>query len=290
MVLRIVTDSTADLPAEVVQEYGITVVPLSVLFGDEELLEGVDITSDEFFVRLVRESAVPTTSQPPPQRFRDAYESLVSEGADEILSIHVSGSLSGTLEAARRGAAGLDRVRIRHVDSRFTSLGLGLGVITAARAAQEGRPLDEVVELVEDQFQRTSLYFVVDTMEYLRRGGRMGRAAETFGSLLRIKPLLAIQGGELVAVARVRTKSRAIEEMLRRVAELRPILYAGAAHAATPQDLEYVTDRLHGLAPDAPILTTSIGPTVGTHGGPGLIGVGAVRAPSESDSPAPPQR
>ena len=145
MVLRIVTDSTCDLPADVVQEYGIAVVPLSVLFGDEELLDGVDITSDEFFARLVRESAVPTTSQPPPQRFRDVYESLASEGAGEILSIHVSGSLSGTLEAARQGAAGLDKVRIRHVDSRFTSLALGLGVITAARAAQDGRPLDELI-------------------------------------------------------------------------------------------------------------------------------------------------
>lgn len=290
MVLRIVTDSTADLPAEIVREYGISVVPLSVLFGDEELLDGVDITSDQFFARLVRESAVPTTSQPPPQRFRDAYESLAAEGADEILSIHVGGSFSGTLEAARRGAAGLDKVRVRHVDSRFTSLALGLGVITAARAAQDGRPLDEVLELVEDQFRRTSLYFVVDTMEYLRRGGRIGRAAEMVGSLLHIKPLLAIQDGELVAVARVRTKSRAIEEMLKRVAELRPIIYAGAVHAAAPRDLEYVTNRLHGLAPDAPILTASLGPTVGTHGGPGLIGIGAVRAPSESDSPARPQR
>ena len=290
MVLRIVTDSTSDLPANIVQEYGITVVPLSVLFGDEELLDGVDITSEEFFARLVRESDIPTTSQPPPQRFRDAYESLASEGADEILSIHVSGSLSGTLEAARQGAAGLDRVRIRHVDSRFTSLALGLGVITAARAAQDGRPLDEVLELVEDQFRRTSLLFVVDTMEYLRRGGRIGRAAEAVGSLLRIKPLLAIEDGELVAVARVRTKSRAIEEMLRRIGELRPILYAAIAHAAAPRDLEYVTDRLHGLAPDAPIITASLGPSVGVHGGPGLIGIGAVRAPSESDSPAPPPR
>jgi DegV family protein with EDD domain len=271
----------------VVDEYDITVVPLSVLFGDDEYLDGVTITAEQFFTRLDREPTVPTTSQPPPQRVREAYEALAAAGADEILSIHVSGALSGTLDAARQGAAGLDGVRVRHVDSQFASLALGMGVVSAARAAKDGGGLDEVRELVEDQFRRTELYFVVDTLEYLRRGGRIGRGAEMFGSLLKIKPLLAMRQGELVPVARVRTKGRAIEELLRRLSDMRPIQYAGVVHSVSPRELDYVADRLHGLAPDVPILAGSLGPVLGVHGGPGLIGACAVRAPSESDSPAP---
>jgi DegV family protein with EDD domain len=276
--LRIVTDSTADLPQEFVDRLQITVVPLIVLFGDEELRDGVDITSERFFKRLVRETKLPTTSQPSVGDFRAVYEALRDAGATEILSIHLSAKLSRTIESARQAAEGIEGVRIAHVDSGLASLALGLGVITAAEAAAEGQSLDDVRALAESQFARTTIFFMVDTLEYLRRGGRIGRAQELIGSLLQFKPLLTIRNGEVVPIGRARTKQRALEELIRRAGELRPIEEAMAVHATTPEDLDYVVARLHGMAPDAPITVGRITPVVGVHGGPGLVGFAVVSA------------
>ena len=281
MSIRIVTDSTADLPPEVASKHQIAVVPLTVLFGDEELRDGVDITAERFFRRMQREAELPTTSQPSPGAFREVYERLAAEGATEIISIHVSSKLSGTLEASYQGAAGLD-VRIVHVDSQLTSLALGLGVIAAAEAVRDGATVEEARALVDDQFRRTHTFFVLESIENLRRGGRIGRAQGFVGSLLKVKPVLTFEGGEVVPVARARTRPRAIEEALRRAAAYRPIVQAMAVHATTPDDLEYVASRLRGLAPDAPILTGMLGPTVGVHGGPGLLSLAVVSSPTSS--------
>ena len=281
MSIRIVTDSTADLPPEVASKHQIAVVPLTVLFGDEELRDGVDITAERFFRRMQREAELPTTSQPSPGAFREVYERLAAEGATEIISIHVSSKLSGTLEASYQGAVGLD-VRIVHVDSQLTSLALGLGVIAAAEAVRDGATVEEARALVDDQFRRTHTFFVLESIENLRRGGRIGRAQGFVGSLLKVKPVLTFEGGEVVPVARARTRPRAIEEALRRAAAYRPIVQAMAVHATTPDDLEYVASRLRGLAPDAPILTGMLGPTVGVHGGPGLLGLAVVSSPTSS--------
>lgn len=278
MVLRIVTDSTADLPPEFVDRLAIAVVPLVVLFGDEVLQDGVDINSEKFFRRLVREPQLPTTSQPSVGTFRAAYEALRDAGATEILSIHISGKLSRTIESARQAAAEVSGVRIEHVDSGEASLALGLGVIAAAEAAQAGKSLDEVRALVTSQFRRTHCFFMVDTLEYLRRGGRIGRAQELIGSLLQFKPLLAIREGEVVPIGRARTKQRAIEELLRRAGELRPIAQAMAVHATTPEDCEYIVERLHGMAPDAEITVGRITPVIGVHTGPGMLGFAVVTA------------
>jgi DegV family protein with EDD domain len=277
MTLRIVTDSTADLPAELAEQQRIVVVPLTVLFGDEQLQDGVDITAEKFFRRLVREPKLPTTSQPAPGAFRAAYESLIAQGADEILSIHISGKLSRTIESARQGAQGLP-ARIEHVDSGQASLALGLGVVTAAASAARGATLDGTRPLVEDQFRRTHLFFMVDTLEFLRRGGRIGRAQELIGSLLQFKPLLAVEQGEVVPVGRTRTKQRAIEELLRRAQELRPIERMMAVHATTPDDLEFLVDRLHGIAPEAPMTVGRVTPVIGVHTGPGILGFAVVTA------------
>ncbi len=281
MSIRIVTDSTADLPPEVASKYQIEVVPLTVLFGDEELRDGVDITAERFFRRMQREAELPTTSQPSAGTFREVYERLAGEGATEIISIHISSKLSGTLEAAYQGAAGLD-VRIVHVDSQITSLALGLGVIAAAEAARDGATVDEARALVEDQFHRTHTFFVLDSVENLRRGGRIGRAQGFIGSLLKVKPILAFEAGEVVPIARARTRPKAIEEALRRAAACRPIIQAMAVHATTPDDLEYVASRLRGIAPDAPVLTGMLGPTLGVYGGPGLLGLAVVSSPTSS--------
>ena len=276
MAVRIVTDSTADLPPEFVERLHITVVPLIVLFGDEQLRDGIDINSEKFFRRLVREPQLPTTSQPSVGAFREAYEALRADGATEILSIHISGKLSRTVESARQAAVGLADVRIVHIDSGLASLALGLGVIAAAEQAEAGQQLDAIRAAVEAQFARTYIYFMVDTLEYLRRGGRIGRAQELIGSLLQFKPLLTIRDGEVVPIGRARTKQKAIEELLRRAGERRPITQAMAVHATTPEDLDYIVERLHGMAPDAPITVGRITPVVGVHAGPGMLAFAVV--------------
>jgi DegV family protein with EDD domain len=286
MVIRIVTDSTCDLPPELVAEHGITVVPLVVLFGDEALQDGIDISAERFFKRLVRESKLPTTSQPAPAAFRAAYERLRDEGATEILSVHISGKLSKTLESARQAAEGLEGVRLVHIDSELTTLALGMGVVRAAEAVAAGHSLDETAELVRGHFRRTHTLFLVDTLEYLRRGGRIGRAQEIVGSLLKVKPILSLQDGEVVPVGRARTKQKAIEEMLRRASEFRPIAETMAVHASTPDDLQYLVERLHGLAPLARLTVGRVTPVIGVHAGPGLLACAVVTAETDSPSPA----
>jgi DegV family protein with EDD domain len=278
VVVRIVTDSTADLPPEIVALHRLTVVPLMVLFGDEAFEDGVEISADLFFRRLVRESKLPTTSQPSPGAFRAAYQRLRDEGATEILSIHVSGKLSKTIESARQAAEGIEGVRIVHLDSQLATLALGMGVVHAAEAVEAGQSLEEARATAESIFARTHTLFMVDTLEYLRRGGRIGRAQELVGSLLKLKPILALEGGEVVPVGRARTKQKAIEEMLRRAAEFRPIEELMAVHATTPDDLQYLVERLHGLAPHAPITVNRITPVIGVHAGPGLLACAIVTA------------
>ena len=283
MSVRIVTDSTADLDPGLAERYEITVVPLSVLFGDEEFLDGVDIDSDRFFERLERESVLPTTSQPSAGAFREVYRRLVDEGATEILSIHVSEKLSGTLDSARQGAQGLEDVRVEFVDSGLTTLALGIGVVTAAEALAGGASVEEARDAAADQFARTHTFFLVDTLEYLRRGGRIGRASEMLGSLLRVRPLLSLTDGEVIPIGRVRTKQRAIEELLKCAAALKPIERMMIAHATTPDELTRIAERLREIAPDAPLVTGHIGPVIGVHAGPGLLAFAVVTA-----APSPP--
>ena len=284
MNVRIVTDSTADIPPELAAQHDITVVPCTILFGEEELLDGVDITSERFFRRLVRERELPTTSQPSPGAFREVYERLAGEGATEIVSIHLSAKLSGTVESARQAARDVEGVSVTCIDSRQTSLGLGLGVLEACAAAERGERASRIRELVEDHFARTHTFILFDTLEYLRRGGRIGRGMEVVGSLLRVKPLAKIEDGEVTAFGRVRTRPKAIEALLERAAELRPFTAAAAMHATTPEDLDYIVDRLHGLEPEASILSGRITPVVGVHTGPGLLGFVVVQAPANPPS------
>ncbi len=284
MTIRIVTDSTADLPAEYIERSGISVVPLAVIFGDEELRDGVDITPEQFFRRLAREETVPTTAQPSAGAFRETYQRLIAEGATEILSLHISGRISGTLESARQGAAGLS-VPIRHVDSQLVSLALGIGVIEAGRAVDAGLSFDEVRAVAEDTYRRTRFFFTLETLEYLRRGGRLSRGQEVLGNLLQVKPVITFEAGEPVPVGRVRTKQRALENLVSRTLEMRPLAYTIAAHTTSPDELEYVANRLRGVDQGATQVLSRLGPVLGVHGGPGVVGCGAVSAPDER-SPA----
>ncbi len=278
MSVRVVTDSTADLPPELAAGLGIEVVPLFVHFGDEQLRDGVDISSEQFFRRLQREARTPTTSQPPPGAFREVYRRLAAEGASGIVSIHISAKLSGTVASAQQGAANLDGADVRVVDSGSVSLALGMAAVAAAESARAGASLEEVIAVAEGKLRRTHLLFVLDTLEYLRRGGRIGRGMEIVGTLLKVKPLATIEAGEVVAIGRVRTKPKAIEEVLRRVTVLRPLEQAMVVHATTPDEADYLADRLHGLEPGAPITRGRIGPVLGVHAGPGVLGVAVVSA------------
>ena len=279
--LRIVTDSTCDLPREAIQALGITVVPLSILFGDEELMDGVDIQTEQFFRRLERDPHMPTTAQPAPALFARAYQRLVDEGATEILSIHLSAKLSGTLESARLGAEGIEGARIERLDSGSVSLGLGMGVMEAAKAARAGKGLDEVRAFAADVFRRTHIYVTLDTLEYLRRGGRLSRGQELLGTLLKMKPVLSIQDGEVIPVGRVRTRQRAIEDILSRCSDLRPLEHLCVIHSTTTEEANYMRDRVAALDANAAITVARITPVVGVHGGPGVVGVGVVTAPDE---------
>ena len=283
MSLRIVTDSTADISPALAAEHGITVVPASVLFGDEELLDGVDIQSGAFFERLQRSAVLPTTSQPAPGAFQAVYQQLADEGATEILSIHVSEKLSGTLGSARQGAQDVEGVRFEHVDSTLATMAMGLGVISAARAAADGASLEEARDLAVSQFARTHTFLLVDTLEYLQRGGRIGRAGAAIGTLLRVKPLLTLRDGLVQPLGRVRTRKKAVADMLRRVSELGPVDQMMAAHGASPAESEDLARELRAIAPGAELLTAEVGPAIGVHTGPGMLACAAVTA---EDSPA----
>ena len=283
MTVRIVTDSTSDIPPGIAAELGITVVPLTVRFGDEEMLDSVDITSEQFFKRLQRDPKHPTTAQPSPGQFREVYDRLVAEGATAIVSCHISSKLSGTFESARQASEGLS-VPVHLVDSKLFSLALSVGTIEAAKAARNGQPVEEVKAVAEDTFRRTHVFITLETLEYLRRGGRLSRGQELVGSLLKVKPILTAEDGAVEAVGRVRTKPKALEEIVSRVADLRPWSHAFAIHASTPEDIDYVNDRFLGLSPDTPVLTNRMGPVIGVYAGPGGVGVGCVTVP-DGDSP-----
>ena len=280
MTVRVVTDSTCDIPAPLITELGITVVPLTVRFGDEEFLDGIDITSEQFFKRLQRDATTPSTAAPAPGQFREVYERLVTEGATAIVSIHISRKLSATLEAATQAAEGLS-VPVLLVDSQSFSLGVGMGVIEAAKAAQAGRTAEQVKGVAEDTFRRSHVFVTLETLEYLRRGGRLSRGQELVGTLLKVKPILAAIDGEVVAIGRIRTKQKAVEDILSRLADLRPWAYAYVVHATTPDELAYISDRYRGLSPETLVVTGRMTPVIGVHAGPGGLGIGCVTAPDE---------
>lgn len=286
MTIYVVTDSASDIPGPLVDELKISVVPLVLMFGDEELEDGVDIDSDAFFKRLEASSSIPTTTQPASGVFLEVYQRLIDQGATGIISIHVAGGLSGTIESARQGAAALDAaIPIVHVDSESASLGEGVVAIETARAVARGATLEEAEAVAHDVIRRSHLFLTVDTLEYLQRGGRLGKGAELFGSLLRIKPILEITGGALIVLGRVRRRRKSLEELANRVSEHLPAAAIVGVHGAAEADLEQALAPLIEQSPDAEVLRGQITPAIGVHGGPGTIGLGIVTPPDE-DSPS----
>ncbi|HEX6548867.1 MAG TPA: DegV family protein [Candidatus Dormibacteraeota bacterium] len=274
MTVAVVTDSTADLPSGLAAGRNITVVPLTVSFDGKHFLDGVEIDAAEFY----RLNPTATTSQPSPARFAEAYRKLL-ENHEEVVSIHISERLSGTYDAAIQGAQLTESAeRIRVVDSSLVSMPLGLLVLAAAHLAAEGSPGAEVERRVVGLAQQTRVYFVVATLENLRRGGRIGRASALLGSVLQVKPVLTIEEGLVTPLERVRTQERSVTRLIElvRAVDQGSGLCAIVGHAAAEEAAQRIAAEIAPMSES--LLIQPLGPVVGAHAGPGTVGVGCYPA------------
>ncbi len=265
---RVVTDSTADVPAEWCERDGIEVVPLRVLFGDESFRDRVDLTVEQFFARLRQADRLPTTSAPSPGDFAEVYERLSRE-CDGVVSIHISGELSATVEAARVGARAVDGFPVHVVDSRCLTMPLAY----LCRAAVEAQTLEDAVRRVEDRVPKQRILALLDTLKYLEMGGRIGRAQALLGTVLDVKPILSLADGRVVPLDRVRTKSRAISRLVERLRQDLPVERLAVMHAQAPEDAERIRGQLAAELPDMAVDVGEIGVVLGTHVGPGAVGI-----------------
>lgn len=275
--VAIVTDSTADLPPQLAASRSITVVPLTLNLDGQSLLDGVDIQPDEFYRRLPSAAKHPTTSQPSPGRFAEAYSSLLADH-DSVVSIHISEKLSGTYASARQAAAMTDPNRVRVVDSELVSMGLGLVMLVASAMAAGGAEAETIEAKVIDMRPYVQTYFSVATLEFLRRGGRIGRANALLGSVLQVKPVLCIRDGLVTPLERVRTFERALNRVVvlaREVDRGRGVCVI-VGHADAKADAERIGRELEPIAET--LMIQPLGPVVGAHAGPGVVGVGCYPA------------
>ncbi len=272
--VRVVTDSTADIPEELRLAAGIAMVPLSINFGNESLRDKIDIGPDEFVRRLkATGKTLPTTAQPPPGLFEETYRRLADEGAEAIISIHLSEKLSGTCGSARIAAAEVaDRVKVEVLDSRSISLGLGFLALEAARVAAGGADLATVVAAVQKMMPNIHIIFFPDTLEYLQKGGRIGRAAAIAGSILALKPLMRLDEGVVVPHERTRTRSKAIDGLVKFARDFPHIRQLGALKLGDAE-LDTLLDRLADVYPREETITVALSPVIGVHLGPGALGV-----------------
>ena len=269
--VRIVTDSTADLTPEQQRAAGITVVPLNVHFGDEVFRDHVDLSTDEFFRRLKASPQLPRTSQPSVGVFEEAYRSL-RQGGDEIVSVHLSSKVSGTYNSALMAAQSVGEGKIDVVDSLSTSMALGFIALEGAKLARAGRDRQAVAECLRGLVPKARVICVVDTLTYLERGGRIGKARALLGSLLNVKPILQLKDGEVVPLGRARGRPQALNrlvELLERDGKVRQL---AIMHGAAQTDAEQLRERVASSYPGVDIQLTEIGAVLGTHTGPGVIG------------------
>lgn len=276
--VAIVTDSTADIPIELMQKYPIFVAPLQVIWGEETFRAGIDINNIEFYQRLRQDTTSPTTSQPSVGVFKNLYARLLEEG-HEIISIHISAKLSGTVDSAQQAKAMLAGAPIEILDSQTASMALGLQVLNVARAVRQGANLRECKTIFEQSISLAGVYFMVDTLEYLHRGGRIGGAAAFLGTLMDLKPLLTVEDGIIAAVEKVRSANKAQQRLLdlveKQVGTSRPV-QVSALHTNAPEIartlLEQAKHRLNISKVVEPLITDAT-PVIGAHTGPGCVGL-----------------
>ena len=273
--VAIVTDSTAYLPPEIIEKYQIQVIPLSVIWDGESYQDGLDITTPQFYTRLENSPSLPSTSQPPAGEFKDCFSALLENGND-VVAILISAGISGTVNSALQAQAELDPSRIEIVDSLTAAMATGLHVIAAARKAAQGGTLQEVVQTARQAQQQTAVVFVVDTLEFLHRGGRIGGAKRLLGSMLKIKPILEMRAGKIAAVDQERTQKRALERMLELIKEKacdeKPVRMA-VIHSNAPELAHKLkAEVLESFSPEE-LYVAELSPVIGTHVGPGTLAI-----------------
>ncbi len=274
--VAIVTDSTADLPPSLRDQHHVTVVPLNVHFGNEVYRDQVDITTDAFMERLQRSPVLPTTSQPASGLFEETFRDLAADH-DGVVAVLISGKLSGTVMSATIARdAVADLVPVEVVDSRNASLGLGFQVLRAAELAAEGMSAPDIAARLQSETAAYHLVFFVDTLEYLQRGGRIGKAAAMVGSMLNLKPLLRVDEGQIVPFERTRTRGRARRGLIEFARSLPRTERMAVVHSTTAAEAEQLAAELSATAllPRDRMVVAQFGPVIGTHVGPGAMGVG----------------
>jgi len=271
MTVKIVTDSVADLPYEVVKKLGITVVPIAVRFGEKIYRDNIDLTAEQFYEKLQHSKVLPVTSVPTPATFAQAYDKLAEE-TDEILAIIISARLSGTYEVASQSVGLMKtKCRVQVIDSRWGAMTEGFIVMKAAKAAQAGASLDEVIDVTKKTIPRVDLLCTFDTLEYLRRGGRIGNGQAFLGSLLRVNPILTLRNGVAEPVGRARSRAKAIERLYSFVMSYSYIEEMAVEDAACPDEAEALVKRLSAKFPKERIYRSRVTPAIGTHTGPGVL-------------------
>lgn len=272
MTIGIVTDSSCDLPQELIEENNITVVPMFINIGSKSFRDGIDITPKEFYENLHSYASPPKTSAPGPDVFREVYQKLADAGVAEILSIHLSNSLSAVLNSAIQAAREFSPIPVTVFDSRQLSLGTGLQVISAAKAAATGKSILEIIQLLENQISRTFSFAALSTLEFLKRSGRMNNLTFRLGNLLDIKPIMRMYDGNPTS-ERVRTRKRAFERMTSYLQKMGEIETAALMHTHVFQEAQDFLEKVEGLLPTGSKLSIEINPVIGSHIGPGAIGL-----------------
>jgi DegV family protein with EDD domain len=272
MGVRVVTDSACDLPDDLIERNGIGVVPLTIRFGNEELIDRKELSTDEFWRRLADSDVLPETSAPSAGAFEGAFRGMVEDGATGIICINLSSKLSATMQSAQVAAQAVQAdCPVVVIDSLMVSMGLGSLCLTAAQRAADGDSLESIVANVTDRRNRSKLYGALDTLEFLKKGGRVGNARALLGTMLAIKPVLEVRDGVVEEAGKVRTRSKALRLLVDRVKE-GPFENLSVLHGNAP-DVDELLDLLEPLAARDQIVVGQIGPVIGTHAGPRVIGV-----------------
>jgi DegV family protein with EDD domain len=271
--IRVVTDSACDLSAELAAERDVTIVPLSIRFGSEEFVDGSTLSTDDFWARCAASPVLPETSAPSPGAFQQAFEAAADDGCDGVLCINLSGEVSATHQAAATAARAVsDRIAVRAVDSRSLTMGQGLMALDAADLARTGATLDELVARVEQLIPRTKVFGAVDNLEHLEKGGRIGGARALLGSLLSIKPVVTLVDGLVAEESKQRTRGRSLRYLADKASDSPPISRLAVCNGAAT-DIDEFLGMLDGVKSEQPMVVVDLGPVVGTHTGPGTIGL-----------------
>jgi DegV family protein with EDD domain len=275
VMVKVVTESTADIPIAMAAELDIAVIPSYVVFGTETYRDGVDLSRDQFYEKLARTDIIPKTATPPPGFYEEVYRQLAKE-TDEIISIHLAARLSALYSVAATAAASVPEAQIAVIDSQQVTMGYGWLAVAAAEAARQGQALGQIVALVEEMKARSRVLAVLDTLEFIYRGGRVSWVQAMIGTLLRIKPIIEVRAGEVQLVERARTHARSLTQLIDHVRSLGPLDRAIVLHADAPDAAERLADLLQEIAPGWRRMIGQAGVTIASHAGPGAVGIACV--------------